>query len=264
MGSGETGKDSSISAPSGWVEIAEAVTEGGISSSGIRRLIPVMDIVETVPPGDGLIYAKLIGKLGAEFFSNETVARVDAWGDPVCWPGILLRTPRAFSPTSLRYLATALWIRERGIVPPGGKIVEIGVGFGGLAAMNSVVSGASTVLVDLPQVEGLAGKMLSENGLEGFLDSSREPVGDFTIISNYAFTELSTKVQDIYFEKWIRHSKHGLIVSNANQFSRRIGGRDDADLLELLRSVDFDVVMLKKSDLLCRSDYFCDVSVFVW
>lgn len=263
-GSDATGSASSISASSGWVEIAGEAGEGKISTTDLRRLIPVMDIVETVPPGDGATYAGLIRKLGAEFLSDEKVAKVDLWGNPVRWPGFLLGTPRAFSPTTLRYLATALWMREKGIVSNGGKVVEIGVGFGGLAAMNAVVSGASTVPLDLPQVEGLAARMLEENGLGGFLDRAGNPEGDFTLVSNYAFTELSAKVQDIYFEKWIRHSKHGLIVSNANIFSRSIGGRDDSDLLALLCSGGLNVTMLKEADLLCRADYVCDVSVFVW
>jgi len=263
--SGEpTGVGSSVSAPSAWVEIAAAAADGTVSTAGLRRLKPVMDIVETVPPGDGIAYAKLIQRLGGDFLSEEKTIRVDRWGDPIRWPGFLLGTPTAFSPTSLRYLATALWLREEGLVERGGTVVEIGVGFGGLAAMNRIVSVAGTVAVDLPQVEGLAARMLGEVGLGGCLLEKKIPEGPFTFVSNYAFTELSARVQDIYFEKWIRHSRHGLIVSNANIFSRSIGGRDDTALLELLESAGFEVTIRKDADFLCRSDHVCDVSVFTW
>jgi hypothetical protein len=117
----------------------------------------VRDVVETVGPVDGRFYAQKIREWGPEWLINEAVIEIDRWGNPIRWPKWLLGTSNSFSPTTLRYLATALWLKRTGYLVQKSNILEIGVGFGGLAAMNAIVSGAVTTLVDLPQVEAVHG-----------------------------------------------------------------------------------------------------------
>ena len=196
----------------------------------------------------------------------EQVHGTDAWGNPIKWPGLLLGCPHAFSPTTLRYVATGLWLAQNGFVEPGSTVVELGVGFGGLAAVNALVSQAQTHLVDLPPVERLALKMLGEIGLP--TAARRADVADlpkeFCFVSNYAFTELSREAQDIYCRDFIRFARRGVIVSNAAVFSAGVGGRSDAELLEMLHQAGIPAQITNNNNLLGPADAYCDVALITW
>ena len=257
---------SSISSTMPWATICSAFADGEMDSRKFRRTTAVREIVETVGPVDGCFYAERIREWGPEYFTFPGVRKIDAWGDPLRWPGLLLGTPRSFSPTSLRYLATALWLKKSGYLETAAEIVEIGVGFGGLAAMNALVSQSITTLVDLPQVERSAMRMLTETGLAEYGRLSRESnesSGKF-VISNYAFTELNSKLQKFYFDRYISKSSHGIIVSNSAVFASTIQGRSDEDLVAWFRSEGMAASLVTTSDLLGPSDRFFGVSLIHW
>lgn len=256
----------SVSGASAWVRIARAVVEGRLPGSGIRSHPAVFDIVETVGPTDGIHYARLIRAWDSEISHGEDFERIDSWGDPLRWPAKLLGFPRPASPTSLRYLATALWLARRGLVRPGLPVIEIGVGFGGLAACNHLVSGSTTTLIDLPPVEALAARMLEETlGLNAPRSSTgATPPEDFCLVSNYAFTELSCELQDEYIETWVRHAPRGLIVSNAAVFSDGIEGRSDEELLAQLREAGLPAHLDREDAMLCPTDRHFGVSLIYW
>jgi hypothetical protein len=226
-------------------------------------MLAVREIVETLGPVDGRYYARLIGSWDAKTLASPEFLRIDSWGDPLRWPGTLLGTPSACSPTSLRYLAHALWLKREGLVRENGRIVEIGVGYGGLTAMNAWLSGASTHPVDLPEVSAAAGKMLKQTGFPEatVIDSPSE---DYCFISNYAFTELSGDLQENYFDRYLRASTCGVIVSNANVFAKQIGGRNDADLLQWFRKEGLNARIDESSPIICPSDKYHKVSVIRW
>lgn len=257
---------SSISSSMPWVQAAEIHSNQALPATRFRRLKAVCDVVETVGPVDGRCYARKIRNWEQRLLDAPKVLEIDSWGDPLRWPAALLGTPRAFSPTTLRYLATALWLKRSGFVPPGSRIVEVGVGFGGLAAMNATVSRAHTTFVDLPQVGRLAQCMMDQVGLSEFCGPSGapQPGDDWCFISNYAFTELAAPIQDAYLEKWIRHAPRGVIVSNAGIFSKSIGGRSDADLVRLLESAGIQAKMDPSSDLFSPADGLCGVTLIHW
>ena len=257
---------SSISSSLPWPVAAEAFATGARTSAGFRRLKAVCDVVETVGPVDGRFYAGRIGSWDASVLDDPKIAEIDAWGTPIRWPGALLGLPRAFSPTTLRYLTTALWLKREGYVKPGGTVIEVGVGFGGLAAMNALVSGASTRMVDLPQVEAAARRMMEECGLGGFCvadDASFDPA-DCCLVSNYAFTELTREIQDGYLEKHLKRAGRGVIVSNAGVFAATIGGRSDDELLEMLRDAGLPAGIDRTAELLGPADHFCKVAILHW
>jgi hypothetical protein len=252
-----------------WASVCGAYADGTLDGRHFRRLKAVKHVVETVGITEARFYVQRIKEWGPKWLDHPMVLRLDDWGDPIRCPAMLLGTSRPFSPTTLRYLATALWLERSGKMTPGAQIHEIGVGFGGLAAMNAIVSGTTTFLVDLPQVERAAIRMLSELGLNGSAMRANEADRKEDIplvISNYAFSELSAGLQDDYLAHYLIRAKHGVIVSNAAVFSSHIGGRTDQEIVNWLRGADISVSMedFRDNDLLTPIDALCDVRLIHW
>lgn len=262
----EAGGGASVSGDMSWAKVCSALAGGSLQSNNYRRLVAVKQVVETVGVSDARFYAKRIKQWDRRWLKEEKVAKIDDWGNPMRCPRLLLGTSRSFSPTTLRYLATALWLKRSGKLPEGARIVEIGVGFGGLAAMNALVSGASTTLVDLPQVEKAASRMLSETGLAYCAESSDRfnSISIPIVISNYAFTELNRELQDTYLERYLKHSEHGMILSNAGVFADMIGGRSDDELVAWLRSSGIPATIESEHELLSSIDTLCGVRLIHW
>jgi hypothetical protein len=259
---GRGDRESSVSGTLGWPGACAALANGEIASREFRRRREVREVVETLGLADGRYFAGWVRDRYPEWLGDERVARVSQWGDPLRAAGWLLGGGPACSPSSLRYLTHALWLREAGLVTPGGTVVEIGVGFGGLAAMNAVVSGAVTVLVDLPEVVAAATLMMEENGLGGLVADA--PAGEYCLVSNYAFTELSAALQDEYFEQHIRVAQRGAIISNAAVFAQGIGGRSDEDLLKWFRAEGVPAVAERDCGILGPADHLCGVTLIHW
>jgi hypothetical protein len=258
--------EGSVSGGHDWVALASRVVANQWPDSSIRRHPAVFDIVETVGPTDGRHYARFLQREAPQLLAGEAFQQVDCWGRPMRWPGWCLGTRQAFSPTSLRYLATACWLAQRGLLADRQPIVEIGVGFGGLAACNHLVSDSTTTLVDLPAVEKLAAKMVRATRSVDFpcaSDTSSSPE-NFCLISNYAFTELSSEWQDRYLDQWVRHASSGLIVSNAEVFAAGIGGRDDSELIRRLRDFGLNPERVTEDPLLAPTDHHYGVSLIYW
>ena len=263
---GNVAAASSISSVMPWTDVCAAYAGGHLASTGFRRNAAVRDIVETVGPVEGRFYADRIREWGGAWLTDPAIRIIDSWGNPIRWPASLLGTPVSFSPTTLRYLATALWIHRHKLPSPGKRITEIGVGFGGLAAMNALVSKAYTLPVDLPVVEESARKMLNECGLGRHIRATgpdETSPADF-VISNYAFTELSSQLQDGYFEKHIRHSRHGMILSNSSVFAASIRGRSDAELVSWFRAEGLPAELNENHELLGPGDHLSGVTLIHW
>lgn len=249
-----------------WVSVCANLADGKLATCNFRRNPAVRDIVETVGAVEGRFYAARIREWGSEWLADPEVEKIDSWGNPLRWPALLLGSPRAFSPTTLRYLATALWLKKNGYLSHGAGIVEIGVGFGGLAAMNALVSGSFTTLVDLPQVERCALRMLEETSLAGHAKSSAETPARpaALVISNYAFTELSASIQEEYLARYLKQADHGVIVSNSSIFSRSIEGRSDQELIAWFRSEGIPAKLETVNELLSPGDHLNGVTLIHW
>jgi hypothetical protein len=258
--------DASVSGTMDWPLACAALVSGQWTSHDFRKTHAVRQVVETVGPVDGRHYANYIKHIAPDYLTDHRVAAIDAWGDPIRWPGILLGTPQAFSPTTLRYLAHALWLNKKGFVKEGGTVVEIGVGFGGLAAMNALVSKATTLMVDLEPVAKAAMRQMHDLGFSHHvaIHDGKIHHSDFCVISNYAFTELSSELQDAYVDKFIRHADRGVILSNAAVFAQNIQGRNDDQITDLLRTVNIDSVKDYQASILCSADHTCKVCLIRW
>lgn len=248
--------DGSVSGTMDWPRACAALANGTWTSKNFRKTHAVRQVVETLGPVDGRYFSKWIRDNAPEYLTDRRVAAIDAWGDPIRWPAALLGTPRTFSPTTLRFLAHALWLKREGFVKEGGTVVEIGVGFGGLAAMNAIVSRATTIMIDLPPVIDAAMLQMNELGLGKFasIDHAKAADHDACFISNYAFTELSRDMQDTYADQFIRHSHRGVILSNASVFAGHMQSRNNDQIVELLA---IHGIVAKEdiiSNILCPSD----------
>jgi hypothetical protein len=258
--------DGSISGTMDWPRACAALASGALTSKNFRRIHAVRQVVETLGPVDGRHFARWIRDSAPGYLTDKRVAAIDAWGDPIRWPAACLGTPRAFSPTTLRFLAHALWLKKEGFVKEGGTVVEIGVGFGGLAAMNAIVSNATTIMIDLPPVAVAAMLQMRELGLGNFasIDQSKATAGDVCFISNYAFTELSREMQDAYADQFIRHADRGVILSNAAVFAQHMRSRDNNQIIELLSKHGIMAKEESSSTVLCQSDIRFGNALVLW
>ena len=254
----------SVSGSMGWPVVCQLFVSGKVHSRGFRRLLAVREVVETLAPSDGRHFAEWIQNGDGRWLDDRRVHQLDEWGDPIKAWRTVLRTRRAFSPTTLRYVAHAMWLRKSGYVSEGCDVVEIGVGFGGLAAANAVISGARTVFVDLPPVCDAARVMMGEIGLSDWCGSESALQEDYCLISNYAFSELRADVQEMYFEKYIRAAPRGAIFSNAAVFAERIGGRTDDELVDWFRSEGVPAMADGNLDILSPADRACGVKLIHW
>lgn len=123
------------------------------------------------------------------------------------------------SPTILRYLKVGSDLNYLFGELHSQNIVEVGVGFGGQAAVLNRIWGTKTYrFYDLPEVLELTKKFLSVSGisLKAFFEDGRSPsrsdAGIF--LSNYAFSELNRATQDLYLEKVISSCSSGYITWN--------------------------------------------------
>jgi hypothetical protein len=260
---GENALAGSISGEMAWPQTCAALVDGAITSARFRRFRAVMEVVETLGPCDGRHHARLIRAAGhAEWLERADFLNLASWGDPLLWPSFLLGTPRAMAPTSLRYLSHALWLRDEGLIAEKAHVAEIGVGYGGLVAMNALVSQARTTLVDLPSVESAAMKMLAENELAHAATEARNTFD--CVISNYAFTELSSDLQDRMLSGFIAGSRHGMILSNAQVFSQHIGGRSNEEILAVLKEHGIDARIHYEHPLFSPADRSCGCALICW
>jgi len=140
------------------------------------------------------------------------------------------------SPTIIRYVKVAYEIKSIFGDPSNLKIGEIGVGFGGQAAVLDRLFGVKEyVAFDLPEVLSLFEIFLTNTSsrLRTQLVDGREPLSVDTdlLISNYAFSELSRTTQDQYLEKVIPRAKAGYMIWNDLSYRNL----DGYSLKELLR-----------------------------
>lgn len=132
----------------------------------------------------------------------------------------------AITGTTLRYIAVAHLMEQYFGTLEGFRIAEIGVGYGGQGRILDVLHKIQSYrFVDLPLVLALTQKYLSHFEIGMQMDCKTiEQLADADeydlLISNYAFSELSKPIQQIYIDKILRKSKRGFMLVNnmAEQF----------------------------------------------
>ena len=120
----------------------------------------------------------------------------------------------------LRYIAIAHLIEQYFGTLETFRIVEIGVAYGGQGRILDVLHKIQSYrFVDLPMVLQLVAKYLSHFELSMQIDcKTMEQLTDNgeydLLISNYAFSELSRPIQEIYINKVLCKSKRGFMLVN--------------------------------------------------
>jgi putative sugar O-methyltransferase len=183
-----------------------------------RRNPSYTEALEHVSEEQGREYLRLMSAAGRARRNIVEAAKNDDIGNPAT---MCLDSGLMISPTTLRYLKVADDVEKLfgSSILDGADVVEIGVGYGGQCRiLDSLFKIKSYTLVDLKPVLNLAGEFLSNFPLRCTLhfltmnELSPQPY-DFAL-SNYALTELSREVQEVYFAKALEQSRAGYITYN--------------------------------------------------
>ena len=146
------------------------------------------------------------------------------------------------SPSTLRYITNALDISYFFGEGELNKIVEIGGGYGGLCkTINCLCDFDEYHLYDIEPASKLQKKYLSRFDIKAVHHSVPEETKDIDLlISNYAYSELGEKLQDLYYNNVIKNAKKVYMILNRGQVSREV-------LLDRAKE-DFDVYVDKVLD----------------
>jgi len=127
------------------------------------------------------------------------------------------------SPSTLRYVKVASDLRNLFGDFIGERVAEIGGGYGGqLLVADKVLSFTRYDLFDLPPVLALASRYLEAYLLNCAYRTTtiNQHAGDIEydlVVSNYAFSELPSKLQRKYIEKILSKSKRGYLTMNSGK-----------------------------------------------
>ena len=184
--------------------------------NNFRRNPIYNEVLEHVSQYQGTQYLQEISKDSNILSKINDFKSNDDYGNPRIYeyPNIGF-----FSPTTLRYIKVLTDIKKYFHTINNLDICEIGVGYGGQCRIiNTYYKPNTYCLVDLQCALSLTKKFLNNYIIEtpiiyktmDELDNKKYDL----VISNYAFTELTKSVQDIYLEKIILNSKMGYITYN--------------------------------------------------
>ena len=200
--------------------------------SDFRRKYDYREILEHVTYTQGKSYLEQIQEYSPQNYIEliEKNKANDLFGNPYeyQYPGV-----GRVSPTTLRYISTAIDIFETIRLNKESVVAEIGVGYGGQAAILERMYGIRNYSAfDLPSVIQLSNVYLnSVNSKLKFtssgLSSDKNTTWD-VVISNYAFSELHRDLQLSYIERVIANSKSGYMIMNSGRSN--ITGRSEGKL----------------------------------
>lgn len=200
--------------------------------SDFRRKYDYREILEHVTYTQGKSYLEQIQEYSPQNYIEliEGNKANDLFGNPYKYqyPGV-----GRVSPTTLRYISTAIDIFETIRLNKESVVAEIGVGYGGQAAILERMYGIRNYSAfDLPSVIQLSNLYL--NGVNSKLkftssgfSSDKNTTWD-VVISNYAFSELHRDLQLSYIEHVIAKSKSGYMIMNSGRSN--ITGRSEGKL----------------------------------
>ena len=200
--------------------------------SDFRRKYDYREILEHVTYTQGKSYLEQIQEYSPQNYIEliEKNKANDLFGNPYeyQYPGV-----GRVSPTTLRYISTAIDIFEIIRLNKESVVAEIGVGYGGQAAILERMYGIRNYSAfDLPSVIQLSNVYLdSINSKLKFIYT--EPITAKNnywdlVISNYAFSELHRDLQLSYIEHVITKSKSGYMIMNSGRSN--ITGRSEGKL----------------------------------
>jgi hypothetical protein len=215
----------SVSDDGGYPEFCQRAAQDASVFAGFRRDELYMSILgldaswgpiyfEAIPPGSAA--AGLIPEL-AEWD--------DMIGDPI---RVTLPNGVMIAPTTLRYLKVADDLARLFGAFAGADVCEIGVGYGGQCrVLDALWPLRSYTLVDLRPVLSLAERFLSHFPL--YCELRLRTMNELAVqaydlvISNYAFSELTGRIQQAYVHKAVATTPRGYVLFNDLGSAERAG-----------------------------------------
>ncbi|MDR1507841.1 MAG: putative sugar O-methyltransferase [Treponema sp.] len=185
--------------------------------SNFRQNSIYREILEHVTPQLGREYLAAINDCRPGLLKDiEKIKENDIYGNPDL---VEYESTGKICPSTLRYTKVLADLLNLFDSLDKLNIVEIGVGYGGQCrVINSITSPKEYTLVDIKPA-----LLLSQCYLDGFvlpsvmkyktMNELKKNQYDL-VISNYAFTELPRKIQDVYLDKIILNSNCGYITYN--------------------------------------------------
>ena len=222
-GNGDQAARTSITDQERYLDICTLAASDPSVFARFRRETAYLEVLDHVTESEGADYLKVLRRESSDLLREHLgVFRAnDLYGSPNTYhyPEI-----GYLSPTTLRYIKVLSELERHFGDLTGKRIVEIGVGYGGQCRLiASYWRVRSYTLIDLDPALDLArvylGKFVKSDPaildpLE-FLNPDAEFEGPYDLcISNYAFTELSRKVQERYVDGVIRCSRSGYMTCN--------------------------------------------------
>jgi hypothetical protein len=187
--------------------------------SRFRRGYGLAEVVDNVSLEQGKGYIREITRQANWSDDYTKVLRfIDSLGNPRKY---FFRGKGFCSPTSLRYLKVFVDLHILFGSTDDFEIAEIGVGFGGQASLIlSIDKPSSYSFFDIEPVLALSKSFVENLGLGSKFNwcDGRNPerMNPDLVISNYAFSELSRGLQEIYLKNVIIPSKRGYITWNSS------------------------------------------------
>ena len=175
-------------------------------------------ILEHVSEDQGRQYKQHLDAYFPDYlYKLEQFKENDAYGSPVVfeYEGI-----GNFSPTTLRYIKVLSDLSHLFGSLDNFNIIEIGVGYGGQCKVISDFFNINKyTLVDLDEALNLTDKYLKKLNVKNVqvvrpLEITALDKEFDLVISNYAFTELSRSIQELYLNKILLRSSHGYMTCN--------------------------------------------------
>jgi len=195
-----------------------------------RRIYDYREILEHVDYKLGLKYLSKIEAMSPEKIEEyEEFKDNDIFGKPRTY-----KFPRVgrTSPTTLRYVAVSSEIEKIFRNQKINSISEIGAGYGGQAlVLSKTIKTSSYFIFDLPSVQDLINFYLTARKVEGisFPDIHKiDRLDSDLVISNYAFSELPKKLQEVYLDKVLKRAKNGYLLMNSGRTN--LSGRSSGKL----------------------------------
>ena len=229
-------------------------------------------VVETLSYKDGRDYFKkacLQDKRLSNYFGE--FSKNDLLGNPQVFTyryGFLKLKSIVFSPTTCRYIKVLADLHALFGSLDHLRIVEIGGGYGGQCSIiYKLFKPASYTIIDLEPCLKLTKRYLESLGIYGVnyvtmsdLDETYIKDGFDLIISNYAFSELSRFVQDVYATKIIFNASRGYFLCNFSSHTWEKEQYSEHEFLNLWQ----DSYVFKRYPPLSNIDINCKVSLIVF
>lgn len=202
-----------------YVQFVERAVLDASVFSAFKQNRHYQEILEHLGEADGKAYLSIIDQeapdLGREM---ERFKINDVVGSPTTY--VYDRVGR-ISPTTLRYVKVASDLRQLFGDLSGARVAEIGVGYGGqMLVLDQIFRLGAYSLFDLPPVLKLVSRYLESHILNSSyrlctLNQSDGSDSYDLVISNYAFSELPSRLQTKYIEKVMSKSRRGYLTMNS-------------------------------------------------